>query len=896
MAEMIETVSFDVDVTGATKQIDSYIKTLQTLEREMLDLQKSGKDTSATQQKIAATTAQLNKALTAETTTLKGAVAQTAAYDKTQKQLSSTTQKTIQQTDNLTKSTARQNASFGRSLAGAKNLTQAFTRGAAGLSNLVGGFGIASIGINLLSDGVAKLIDSLFAASLAQQSVDNASKAYAETVAKETAALEVNFGALNNTNLSLTQRKEALDALIQQFPEYFGGLDAEKATVQELQLAYEATTIAIKQKAIQTALAAERQKLVSKQISSEIELEQQLGTLRRALSDEGLTQAEIEAEISRIRTDGQDVFFDAVTIRYGRYLNTIQEVNEAQAALAKVEQQLSNNITDGDKEKVKAAEEAAKRRVKDEKAQTAAAEKAKQRRESEAADRAKARQAAADEAAENERLKGTLAGLQKELAKINELLNSGVKIADKERLAELGAEYQRVTKDIENAQAAIDAVTKARKADEVQIVQNAKIGNIETELLRGKIAANLKLAETLEIQRQRELNLIESNRQKNLAAVKDETARNIINAAAAKEREDFEAKSAENILRLRINLQKQKLELAAREKQDTTEIANEVLKLEAELLELTGKQYDIKVGIDGKSVKTTQEKLKEVVNQVADVVEELSGQVFDFISTQNAAALAQADAAVTKQQELLNSLLANEEQTNTEQVRLEQERLDKLNEAREKAKENEAKIAQAQIAINLALAVARAVAEGGGVASAITVGLALTAAIFGFLKAKQTAEQAFYDGTTYATRAKGEPAGRDTIHARINEGEAIIPTDTNRQYSKAIEAIYYKKIPAQALNSWVGDYLSGANTARENVQSAANANKREFGIVHLSRQLAQPTTAPTRANPNEARMIAELFVSEFRKLPKQQLKTGDIVTAIQSKADTKGKTRKRLGI
>jgi len=215
---------------------------------------------------------------------------------------------------------------------------------------------------------------------------------------------------------------------------------------------------------------------------------------------------------------------------------------------------------------------------------------------------------------------------------------------------------------------------------------------------------------------------------------------------------------------------------------------------------------------------------------------------------------------------------------------------------REKAKENEAKIAQAQIAINLALAVARAVAEGGGVASAITVGLALTAAIFGFLKAKQTAEQAFYKGTTYAERAPGEPAGRDTIHARINEGEAIIPTETNRQYSKAIEAIYYKKIPAKTLNAMVGDYLSGANAARENVQNAANANRREFGIVSLSRQLAQPTQSETKSSPNEARMIAELFVSEFRKLPQQQIKGSDIVTALQSKADARGKVRKRLGV
>jgi hypothetical protein len=889
MAEMIETVSFDVDVSGATKQIDGYIKTLQGLEREMVDLQKAGKDTSATQQKIAATTAQLNKALTAETTTLKGAVAQTAAYDKTQQQLNGTTQKSVVATNNLTNATAKQNASFGRSLAGAKNLTQAFTRGAAGLTNLVGGFGVASIAINFLSDGVAKLINSFFAVSLAQESVDNASKSYTETVAKETAVLDVNFAALNNTNLSLSQRKDALDALIQQFPEYFGGLDAEKATVQELQLAYEATTIAIKQKAIQTALAAERQKIVSKQVTAELEFESKQLAFRNRLIAQGRTEAEADAIVSRNLLEGRGV-------AASEYLDIVQETAAAEAALNELEKKLTANVTDADKAKVKAAEDATKARVKDEAAQKAASEKAAARRQKEADDRAKARKAIADENAENERLKGTLAGLQKELAKINELLNSGVKITDKERLAELGAEYQRVTGEIEKATAAIDAVTKARKADEVQIIQNAKIGNVQTELIRGQIGETQKLIEKREIQRQRELNAIEANRQSSLAATQNDTARTIIEAANAKKREDFERESAENILRLRIGLQKQKLDLAQREKQDTTEIGSEILRLEAELLALTGKQYDIKVGVDKKSVKDTKEELKKTVNAVADVVQELSGQVFDFISSQNAAALAESEAAITKQQELLNGLLANEQQTNTEQIRLEQERLDKLNEAREKAKDNEAKIAQAQIAINLALAVARAVAEGGGVASAITVGLALTAAIFGFLKAKQTAEQAFFHGTMYAERAEGEPAGRDTIHARINEGEAIIPTQTTREYNKALEAIYYKKIPAQALNAMVGDYLSGSKEARATVQSAADTNRREFGIVHLSRQLAQPMQATTRDNTNDLRMLTELFVSELRKMPSQQIKGKDIATIVQSKADAKGTRRKRLGI
>jgi len=156
-------------------------------------------------------------------------------------------------------------------------------------------------------------------------------------VAAETAALNVNFAAANNTTLSLTQRKEALDALIQQFPEYFGGLDLEKATVQELQLAYEATTIAIKQKAIQTALAAERQKIISKQVAAELEFESKQLAFRNRLIAQGRTEAEADAIVSRNLLEGRGV---AAT----EYLDIVQETAAAETALNELEKKLTANI------------------------------------------------------------------------------------------------------------------------------------------------------------------------------------------------------------------------------------------------------------------------------------------------------------------------------------------------------------------------------------------------------------------------------------------------------------------------------------------------------------------------------------------------------------------------
>lgn len=165
-----------------------------------------------------------------------------------------------------------------------------------------------------------------------------------------------------------------MSALIQQFPDYFGGLDAEKATVQELQLAYEATTIAIKQKAIQTALAAERQTLTSKRVSAELKAEAELIAFRNRRIAEGKTEAEADALVSRLRLAG-------TSRAQAEYLDVIEETSAAFQALTQLETTLNNQVSATDKEKVKAAEAATKARIKNEKAAEDAAKKATARRE-----------------------------------------------------------------------------------------------------------------------------------------------------------------------------------------------------------------------------------------------------------------------------------------------------------------------------------------------------------------------------------------------------------------------------------------------------------------------------------------------------------------------------------
>ena len=104
----------------------------------------------------------------------------------------------------------------------------------------------------------------------------------------------------------------------------------------------------------------------------------------------------------------------------------------------------------------------------------------------------------------------------------------------------------------------------------------------------------------------------------------------------------------------------------------------------------------------------------------------------------------------------------------------------------------------------------------------------------GFAQAKVQSQQAFFEGTAYAT-LNGSPRGRDTINARINEGEAVIPTATNAKYKSSILGIYGQTVPASLLNSVTEAYQNGSLDMSK-IQGAklvgfSNAEKNSIGLV-----------------------------------------------------------------
>ena len=887
MAENINIVSFDLDTKEAIRATDAYIATLNKLEAELVQLKKEGKSTAATQQKIAQTTDLLTRSLQQETTTTKGTVAQTMALNSSLTKATAATQKAVIQTDNLAKANNRGAASFARSIGGAKSFASALARGGGALSNLVGGFGLSSMAISSLSNVLTSAVQGLMdffdvskSVKETQESIAEATRSVAAEYVNEARDLNGLLGPLSDVNTSSADRAALIDEIKKKYPEYLQGLTDEDFKLGNIAATQKIVNDRLIDGIVIKAKEAEQGKIIAKIVENQIKLDKlraggvgdlikqeanaanaaaaAANALLNPFADANLADISLFANLTKEQKD--------LTTELNNLPETFKGVN---TSLKGLNLDLGKN-TALSTEAIAAADAKAKADAK------AAAVKSKE---------------AKTQSESNTLLVGSLAFLEAQLSKVNKALNEQTEITDSDALSKLGAEYKRLTIEIDLAKKAIEDVTKVRQAETAVLIKNANIGDIRAEAAKFQALAELtalkQSVEQIELQKQLDLNRLEQTRQAQLKVVQNDQAQAVINAANASQRADVEKAADTEILNARLAVQQQLRAIALSSGETVTAIDTEIASLRASLLALTGKDYDIKIKVDGK--KTTEE-LSGVVEKVAAGVEQFSAIAFNFLNQQSQAQIQKAEEAIAKQKGILDAVLANESTANAEQVRLEQERLDALNKEREKAKNKEAIIAQAQIAINLAVAVARAAAEGGGVASAITIAAAIAAAVVGFISAKQAASQAFYGGTLYAERAPNEQRGRDTIHARINEGEAIIPTATNAAYSGAVAAIYNKSVPANALNEFVANYGKIDKSAKE-LRNTARYSSGEYSLVAMTRADRLPKTNAGNSNNADSgniKMMLDIFINELRKQ--------DTGNKKKSSSDTRGKIRARFGV
>lgn len=218
---------------------------------------------------------------------------------------------------------------------------------------------------------------------------------------------------------------------------------------------------------------------------------------------------------------------------------------------------------------------------------------------------------------------------------------------------------------------------------------------------------------------------------------------------------------------------------------------------------------------DAAGTNAGDEEFKARVARLATYATAIGGiisQVVSFWQQVNEAEQRSLERSIALQERRVEAATKIAERGNSEYLRLEEDRLNELQTKQENA-------ARRQLAINAVLqtsqaltAFVSALAQGialGGPLGGIAIAGAVIAAIgagYAIIQSLQKDTTQSFKGGTKSVRRQGEPAGIDTVPARLTEGEAVLPVDVNREYKPTVDAIFDKKIPAEVINSFVNNY------------------------------------------------------------------------------------------
>lgn len=272
-----------------------------------------------------------------------------------------------------------------------------------------------------------------------------------------------------------------------------------------------------------------------------------------------------------------------------------------------------------------------------------------------------------------------------------------------------------------------------------------------------------------------------------------------IEANAAEARAKIEKETQKKILAIKLEAAE-----ATAKALGTAEAKATAAALRLELEKLSTPSIDVSVTTDDSDLDELGEKIKEIANAAIGAFDEISGSIGEIFSLQTQ----KAEAALQLQQSALDDIRANSEDFNAEQLELQKARVDEEQRIAERAAEREKRLAAVQLVTQTTLTIAKA-AAAGGIAAPFTIAAALAALVAGFAKARSAAAGAFFEGTDFVDSAGQYPAGRDTVPAYLNRGEAVIQTDKNKAYFDTVKAIRRGEVPAEMLNSFTLAYKRG---------------------------------------------------------------------------------------
>lgn len=243
---------------------------------------------------------------------------------------------------------------------------------------------------------------------------------------------------------------------------------------------------------------------------------------------------------------------------------------------------------------------------------------------------------------------------------------------------------------------------------------------------------------------------------------------------------------------------------------------------------------------DGTKKRTDQ--LQKYVQSLGSLL----NQIASFWNQVNATEAAALDRSISLQERRVENARDIADKGNAEYLEMEQKRLDELQAKREAnaqkqlAINNALVLSQALLAAVSAIASAAQAPAGSGPFLAIAAGIAVLGAIaaaFSFVDSLQPPVATFFKGKEYVQQGNN-PAGIDTVPARVTIGERIVTVQENKDYYPALTAIHNRKVSPEVMNSFVENYINKGGES--NVNSFVENYSTPIPVVNYDR-LSQAT-------------------------------------------------------
>jgi tape measure domain-containing protein len=232
-----------------------------------------------------------------------------------------------------------------------------------------------------------------------------------------------------------------------------------------------------------------------------------------------------------------------------------------------------------------------------------------------------------------------------------------------------------------------------------------------------------------------------------------------------------------------------------------------IAKANLEILKNNQSYLDKKTDATENANETDTESTKKSQDEIVDKIAEVTKATIQLINAVIEARIAETEAAISNQERRIEKAKEIAEKGNAEILQLEEERLDKLNKEKARYVRQQQALALIEIAVNSAIAIAKAAAEGGGVASALTISATLIALAAGFLQAKAQAQSAASFATGGYTGGGGtyDPAGI------VHKGEFVFTKEKSSKYRSLFEDIHRGRDPYIAKG--IGESIVVVNNA-----------------------------------------------------------------------------------